>query len=48
MHRKLHFEKEIQNCLVETNAGLIDVEFNDDQSVSVDIGMPKFGGKKFH
>ena len=44
---KLHFEKEnSKNCLVETNAGLIDVEFNDDQSVSVDIGIPKFGWKE--
>ena len=44
---KLHFEKDnSKNCLVETNAGLIDVEFNDDQSVSVDIGIPKFGWKE--
>ena len=43
---KLHYEMfSSKNCLVETDAGLIDVEFNDDSTVSVDIGLPKFNWK---
>jgi diaminopimelate epimerase len=40
---KINFEKfKKRNCLVETDAGLIDVEFNKDFTVSVDLGSPKF------
>ena len=43
---KLHYERfNSKNCLIETDAGLIDVEFNDDFTVSVDIGSPKFKWK---
>ena len=43
---KYHFDKEkIKHCLVETDAGLIDVEFNENNSISVDIGVPKFRWK---
>ena len=43
---KLHYEKfSSKNCLIETDAGLIDVEFNNDSTVSVDIGSPKFKWK---
>ena len=43
---KLHYEKfSSKNCLIETDAGLVDVEFNDDSTVSVDIGSPKFNWK---
>jgi len=43
---KLHYEKfSSKNCLIETDAGLIDVEFNDDNTISVDIGSPKFNWK---
>ena len=43
---KLHYERfNSKNCLIETDAGLIDVEFNNDFTVSVDIGSPKFKWK---
>ena len=43
---KLHYEKfGKKNCLIETDAGLIDVELNNDSTVSVDIGSPKFKWK---
>jgi len=43
---KFHYENfNSKNCLIETDAGLIDVEFNDDSTVSVDIGSPKFNWK---
>ena len=43
---KLHYERfNSKNCLIETDAGLIDVEFNNDSTVSVDIGSPKFNWK---
>ncbi len=43
---KLHYEKfSSRNCLIETDTGLVDVEFNDDSTVSVDIGSPKFNWK---
>jgi diaminopimelate epimerase len=43
---KLHYERfNSKNCLIETDSGLIDIEFNDDYTVSVDIGSPKFDWK---
>ena len=43
---KLHYERfNLKNCLIETDAGLIDVEFNNDYTISVDIGSPKFNWK---
>ena len=43
---KLHYERfNSKNCVIETDAGLIDVEFNNDSTVSVDIGLPKFNWK---
>ena len=43
---KLHYEKfNSKNCVVETDSGLIDIECNQDGSVSVDIGFPKFSWK---
>ncbi len=43
---KLHYERfNSKNCLIETDVGLIDVEFNNDSTVSVDIGSPKFKWK---
>ena len=44
---KLHYERfNSKNCLIETDAGLIDVELNNDSTVSVDIGSPKFNWKE--
>ena len=43
---KLHHERfNSKNCLIETDAGLIDVEINNDSTVCVDIGSPKFKWK---
>ena len=43
---KLHYEEfSSKNCLIETDVGLIDVEFNSDSTVSVDIGSPKYKWK---
>ena len=43
---KLHYEEfSSKNCLIETDVGLIDVEFNNDSTVSVDIGSPKYKWK---
>ena len=43
---KLHYERfSSKNCLIETDVGLIDVEFNNDSTVSVDIGSPKYKWK---
>ncbi|MAI29987.1 MAG: diaminopimelate epimerase [Rickettsiales bacterium] len=43
---KLHYERfNSKNCLIETDAGLIDVEINNDSTVCVDIGLPKFKWK---
>ena len=40
---KLFFEKnQIKNSLIETKAGLIDVEYINEEKITVNIGVPKF------
>ncbi len=44
---KLHYERKAElNCLVETDSGLIDVEYIDDKNICVDLGIPKFNWKE--
>ena len=43
---KLHYKNQSEkNCLVETKSGLVDIEYVDENNISVDLGIPKFGWK---